>query len=1025
MRIVIDLDLRQAVAGFATQAPAQTITQKSQDTGSLSVYFVQSGAVQDLGSGTTLKFGLIAATGGALLVLCTSFTRQVDANSNVYYLGYPIFNTSNLLTALGSNTSISCLAEVRYQQPSGEIDHSIDIPYTIWRTILTEITSDVTTANFTTPAIGSNVTVAIGSTTWLLVGQQLTISGAGVYQVISITDATHFVAQNTGAAGNASSGTVINSGAAVAGAPVNNLTTYPASSNLELISTRDVASGHAGLDSSTLLKASEVPVDAVTLVVNASNKVAVATVTSTTANFTTPAASSTVSVTVVSTTGMATGQFFRIPGAGYYSISSVTDGTHVVLTNTGDPSNASSGTVINSGAVLITAQSASAGGAAGQNAYTTLTSGFTVPAVNATINIVVGATGWMGGAGYVLFITGAGYYSVQTITNSTNVVVLNLGTSANASPGTVIGSSATVNPAGAVGSSGATGAALSAYDALTSSFTMPAAAANVTAAISNTAWLAVAQTIFVATAGYFSVVTINSSTSVTIQNLNYPGNASVSTVIASGSKMSPGGLQGATGSGGAGKNSFTNLATNFTQPSVGSTVSINVGAGAGTAWMALGQVIFIQGGGYYTVSSITDATDAVVTNLGYVGNAAVSSTVTSGASISVTPGGIKGLDGVSAFTTTSANFTQPTAGSTVTVTVVSTSWMAQGQNVFIPTAGYYSVSSVTDSTHMVLTNSNVAGNATAGTVISSGSMVSPAGATGSGGTGGGGGGIAALSDAETSAGSSIINSTAGILKRLVGSAGVTLVDGGDRLILSIAPSGNSAGYWDPVNGTFWQDDFDTNASTLFTSQNSGGAIAYATSSYGQDSTKKVNGCIELSTGTGAGNVSAAILRSGNVGTYNIVYGLGALILKMRIFIEGTLPGTGIGYTARFGIAQAVGGTSFYPAGSGTALPQGFYFQYDPDDNSGKWRAVAGSTTPTFYNTTAAVAGDTAYDLEIDVNTAWTSITFYVNGALVQTVSSDIPTTKGTFFSSIIRGTGSSTSFLTAIDSAMLNYQFTR
>src|SRR5258707_8791147 len=73
--------------------------------------------------------------------------------------------------------------------------------------------------------------------------------------------------------------------------------------------------------------------------------------------------------------------------------------------------------------------------------------------------------------------------------------------------------------------------------------------------------------------------------------------------------------------------------------------------------------------------------------------------------------------------------------------------MAQGQNLFIPTAGYLSVSVVTDSTHAVLTNSGTIGNAAAGTVISSGAQVSPAGSPGpigatgpTGPTGGGGGG---------------------------------------------------------------------------------------------------------------------------------------------------------------------------------------------------------------------------------------------------------------------------------------------
>src|SRR4029077_4164572 len=195
------------------------------------------------------------------------------------------------------------------------------------------------------------------------------------------------------------------------------------------------------------------------------------------------------------------------------------------------------------------------------------------------------------------------------------------------------------------------------------------------------------QVIYIASAGYFQVASISSATQAAITNLNYPGNASAGGTIASGSKVSAGGLSGATGSGGAGKNAFTNLAANFTQPAVNSTVSINVGT---TAWMAVGQGIFVQGGGYYSVASITDLTDAVVTNLGYAGNVTPGATVTSGSTVAVTPGGLVLIAAAVSSTTTTASFIQPTSGSTVTVAVGNTSWMAQGQNLYIPGAGYYS-----------------------------------------------------------------------------------------------------------------------------------------------------------------------------------------------------------------------------------------------------------------------------------------------------------------------------------------------
>ena len=113
----------------------------------------------------------------------------------------------------------------------------------------------------------------------------------------------------------------------------------------------------------------------------------------------------------------------------------------------------------------------------------------------------------------------------------------------------------------------------------------------------------------------------------------------------------PTGATGATGATGpAGVSAFTNTSANFTQPSIGGTVSVTF---ANTAWMAQGQVLFVVGGGYYTLTSITDSTHAVLNNLGYAVNASPGATVTSGAA--VTAGGTKGQDGAGSGTVTSAS----------------------------------------------------------------------------------------------------------------------------------------------------------------------------------------------------------------------------------------------------------------------------------------------------------------------------------------------------------------------------------
>jgi len=143
----------------------------------------------------------------------------------------------------------------------------------------------------------------------------------------------------------------------------------------------------------------------------------------------------------------------------------------------------------------------------------------------------------------------------------------------------------------------------------------------------------------------------------------------------------------------------TTLTTAFTQPAVNATISIIVGA---TAWMTANQAISIVGGGNYTVSSITDSTHAVVQNLGGVNNAAPGATVPSGASMG------------------------PTA--TVAITVGATAWMSPTQAIYIVGGGDYTVASVTDGTHAVVTNLGHPGNASPGSTVQSGSYLSPSAA---------------------------------------------------------------------------------------------------------------------------------------------------------------------------------------------------------------------------------------------------------------------------------------------------------
>lgn len=106
--------------------------------------------------------------------------------------------------------------------------------------------------------------------------------------------------------------------------------------------------------------------------------------------------------------------------------------------------------------------------------------------------------------------------------------------------------------------------------------------------------------------------------------------------------------------------------------------------------------------------------------------------------------GEAGAAGVNAFTATTAPFTMPAEGGTVTVSVSNSTWMSNNQLIYVDTAGYMNVQSKPNSTSVILRNEeNTAsglytGNAPPTTVIAPSSTVSPAGLQGPTGASGAG-----------------------------------------------------------------------------------------------------------------------------------------------------------------------------------------------------------------------------------------------------------------------------------------------
>lgn len=98
--------------------------------------------------------------------------------------------------------------------------------------------------------------------------------------------------------------------------------------------------------------------------------------------------------------------------------------------------------------------------------------------------------------------------------------------------------------------------------------------------------------------------------------------------------------------------------------------------------------------------------------------------------------GADGTDGSNAFTTTTAQYTQPAVGNNVTIAVTDSTWAAIGQPVFVSVGGSYTVASIPDATHLQITNLGYSGNAAPAAIVATSQQVSPSGVKGDTGSSG-------------------------------------------------------------------------------------------------------------------------------------------------------------------------------------------------------------------------------------------------------------------------------------------------
>lgn len=117
-----------------------------------------------------------------------------------------------------------------------------------------------------------------------------------------------------------------------------------------------------------------------------------------------------------------------------------------------------------------------------------------------------------------------------------------------------------------------------------------------------------------------------------VQTVNVPGSPG------------PDGLPGTNGKDGS--NAFTFTTADFVVPAIGSPVTILV---LDSTWMTVGQNVFVQGAGYFSVTSKPSNLSATLTYLNYTGNTNTGNNIVSGAQVS--PGGTEpsGMSTVSSY----------------------------------------------------------------------------------------------------------------------------------------------------------------------------------------------------------------------------------------------------------------------------------------------------------------------------------------------------------------------------------------
>lgn len=228
------------------------------------------------------------------------------------------------------------------------------------------------------------------------------------------------------------------------------------------------------------------------------------------------------------------------------------------------------------------------------------------------------------------------------------------------------------------------------------------------------------ENVIIAGPANFQILTVDSPTQFTGTFLGLNGDLPAASVISLPAQVSPVGAPGLNGTNGL--NGYALTTSNFTVPSVGSTVVVAVN---NSACFVVGEFAIATGPANFLVTALPTTTSVTLRFLGNANDVAVGATIASGSTITAS-----GASGGNAFTTNTVQFTIPAVGSNVTVSLVDARWMQIGQKVVFSGPATFQVVSTNITTTpntAVLTFLGYVGDLAPGNIIANGTGVSPSG----------------------------------------------------------------------------------------------------------------------------------------------------------------------------------------------------------------------------------------------------------------------------------------------------------